>query len=127
MNKKNTRLNVRALLLTGFAVLCCMPGLKGQSFVDDVFLYEVLSEQDKTVNLTGLADMTLTEYVIPSTVVYNENTYHVSSIGTIFQNRTGITAISLPEGIKNIKEAFIGCTGLQSIVVPGSEIGRAHV
>ena len=58
--------------------------------------------------------------VIPSTIVYEGNTYPVTRIGrNAFYTETGIYTISLPETIESIgKYAFYFCVNLQSINIP---------
>ncbi len=57
---------------------------------------------------------------IPSTIVYEGNTYPVTRIGrNAFYTETGIYTISLPETIESIgKYAFYFCVNLQSINIP---------
>lgn len=65
---------------------------------------------------------------IPSTIVYEENLFAVTSIGSnAFSRCEGLTSVSLPEGLTSIGNyAFYYCTGLTSISFPKSltSIGR---
>ena len=60
--------------------------------------------------------------VIPTSVVYNSNTYTVIGIGKeAFGGCAGLTAVVIPEGITDIGDkAFIDCTALTSVVIPES-------
>ena len=57
---------------------------------------------------------------IPSIVSYNGNNYNVVSIGDqAFSNCTGLTSVTIPEGVTSIgSSAFAGCTGLTSVTIP---------
>ncbi len=60
--------------------------------------------------------------VIPESVMYNGNTYSVTTIGEqTFRGCTGLTSITIPNSVTNISDrAFSGCTGLTSITIPNS-------
>ena len=57
--------------------------------------------------------------VIPSSVVYNGNTYSVTSIGwRAFFSCSGLTSVTIPNSVTSIDEyAFQNCSGLTSIKV----------
>ena len=59
---------------------------------------------------------------IPSSVVYDGNTYSVTSIGTFaFYWCSGLTSVTIPNSVTNIGEsAFNGCSGLTSLTIPNS-------
>ena len=60
--------------------------------------------------------------VIPSSVVYQGNTYGVTSIGDdAFYGCSGLTSITIPNSVKGIQEnAFSRCSGLTSVTIPES-------
>ena len=60
--------------------------------------------------------------VIPDTVVYNDVTYDVTSIGQYaFHQCSGLTSVSIPNSVTRIREdAFAHCSGLDSITIPNS-------
>ena len=60
--------------------------------------------------------------IIPETVVFNEVTYRVTSIGErAFANYDFITSIVIPDSVTSIgEEAFSRCESLTSIVIPDS-------
>ncbi len=60
--------------------------------------------------------------VIPTTIVYNSNTYTVIGIGErAFKGCTGMTSVVIPDGIIDIGySAFADCSGLTSVTIPES-------
>ena len=60
------------------------------------------------------------DIIIPETVVFNEVTYRVTSIGyEAFKGCSSLTSIVIPNSVKSIGEAaFKGCTFLKSIPIP---------
>ena len=66
--------------------------------------------------------------IIPETVVFNERTYRVTSIGKeAFAFCYPLTSITIPDSVKSIGgEAFFYCDSLKEICIPNSvkSIGR---
>ena len=60
--------------------------------------------------------------VIPSSVVYNGNTYPVTSIGSeAFYYCSGLTSVTIPNSVTSIgSSAFYDCYGLTSVTIPNS-------
>ena len=60
--------------------------------------------------------------VIPETVVFNDVTYRVTSIGArALEGCSSLTSITIPNSVTSIKAwAFAGCTSLISIAIPNS-------
>ena len=82
-----------------------------------------LSNNQATV--TGLADKTYSgELVIPDNVIYNGNTYPVTSIySSAFEDCTGITSVHIGNNVSEInQQSFINCTALTSINIPESVV-----
>ncbi len=59
------------------------------------------------------------DVVIPDSVIYNNNTYAVISVGdNAFSNCPGLTSVSIPASVTGIGSQVLGgCTGLTSIIV----------
>lgn len=87
--------------------------------------YETLGEHVRVIAREGKYSGKI---VIPETVVYEGNTYTVTSIGGVhdtkdgaFQNCSELTEIVLPKNVTEIgTNAFEYCTGLTDITLPDS-------
>jgi len=92
---------------------------------------------------TGSAYNTYNNYVtgnvvIPATVVYNNTTYNVTELRSIyvvssgydygsFDGCSGLTSITIPNSVTTIGGyAFYGCTGLTSVIIPNSDTTIEH-
>ena len=68
------------------------------------------------------------DIIIPDTVVFNERTYRVTSIGKkAFAFCDPLTSITIPDSVKSIGwKAFLDCESLKEICIPNSvtSIGR---
>ena len=62
------------------------------------------------------------DIIIPETVVFNERTYRVTSIGEgAFFHCESLTDITIPNSVKSIEDgAFCQCSSLTSITIPNS-------
>ena len=60
--------------------------------------------------------------VIPESVVYEGNTYSVTSVGSAaFSNCSGLTSVTIPNSVTSIGSgAFSYCSGLISVTIPNS-------
>ena len=80
---------------------------------------EVAADTSNKKNVSGAGYVHLTEIVIPSTVIYEDKTYHVTRIGHgAFMYCPNLMHIDLPTSIKSIGEAaFHNCRYLSSITL----------
>lgn len=64
------------------------------------------------------------DVTIPSSVIYEDKTYSVTSIeNSAFSSNSYLKSITIPNSITSIgKSAFWGCTGLTSVAIPNSVI-----
>ena len=120
---KNFKTILAALLL-----LCCAT-LSAHDFEVEGIFYNILSEEDRTVEVTykgSYGGEYSGEYsgnvVIPANVTYEGTTYSVTTIGgRAFFGCTGLTSIEIPNSVTTIREwAFSYCDGITSIEIPNS-------
>ncbi len=114
------------LLLTAMLLLTgTMAG--AQTFTVDILEYKVTSETEMTAEVCR-APRDIQEVTIPSTVIHEGDTYHVTSIGkNAFYNCTSLAEVNLPGSIARINEySFYNCAALTEINIPEGviEIGN---
>ena len=111
---------MKRLILSTVCMLFCATGLWAQTLVDGI--YYDLSASAKTASVVSGGGNYSEDIVIPPTVIYNETTYSVTSIGGgAFYKCTGLTSITIPNSVTSIGGgAFADCTGLTSVTIPNS-------
>ncbi|MBQ9555386.1 MAG: leucine-rich repeat protein [Muribaculaceae bacterium] len=116
------QLLIQALVLTAVLVTSVFQ-LRAYDFVKDGIYYTV-SGTNATVANNGSFNTYSGNIIIPATVTNNGTTYNVVTIGyQSFKDCSGLTGISLPEGIVYVmNEAFMNCTSLQSITLPSTVV-----
>lgn len=101
-------------------MLMCTIVANAADFQLDGICYNILSGEDRTVEVTFIGDNYSTffgEYTgvvtIPDSVVYNGATYHVIAIGEgAFGSCSGLSAVEIPASVTSIgKNAFYGVPG----------------
>ena len=109
-----------ALMLA--AMLMASATASAYYFESDGIYYYVLSEEEKTAEVTyNYKDIEHNSYsgnvVIPEQVKFEEKNYTITAIGSnAFSGCSGLTSIELPVGVISIGDgAFFGCSGLTSI------------
>ncbi len=109
-------------LLTS-AILLPMSALAadGDVFTYNDLRYKVLSETDKTCEVSDNAGIT-GDVVIPETVENDGVSYRVTEIGaSAFAACRQMKSISIPESIVAIRERGLeNCSGLETLVIPNS-------
>ena len=128
-------------ILCVIAFLCCLTkagaqtdGTTNYDFVVNGYFYRVTSETEKTVAITYEKtsyddyydeNIFISGYTgsvsIPTAVTYNSQSYQVTSIDAHAFDGSSITAVSIPDCIREIGDgAFLDCRSLQSVILPQS-------
>ena len=98
------------------------------NFELDSIYYNILSEEDRTVETTYLSDFRNNadtyegEIEIPKKLIYNSKTYTVTAIGDkTFYYCSKLNSVSIPNSVTSIgNNAFSSCWGLTSVSIPNS-------
>lgn len=134
--KRRTILKVQAKVKTAFIrafalIFALIPYLyaTASDFEVDGLYYNILSEEDRTVEVTHKSNHSdenenyvSGEMEIPRRVLYNKKTYTVTAIGMYaFCQCTGLTSVTIPSSVTSIGDcAFFRCSGLTSMTIPNS-------
>ena len=106
------------------AVLCTSLSASAYVFYSDGLYYNILSEEDHTVEVTDpyKADYVSGDIEIPRKVIYNSKTYTVTSIGEdAFSYCSSLESVTIPNSVTSIgDDAFLGCSSLASVTIPNS-------
>ncbi len=107
--------------MTALLLLCCTVASAADFEVDGI-CYNILSDSDKTVEVTRGSKTNSGAVTIPASVTYNSITYSVTSIGTkAFSDCRHLTSIEISASVTSIGDyAFKRCSDLTSIVIPAS-------
>lgn len=115
-------MKAKRLLLLLFTVLCFGTKASGwKECIDDI--YYNLNYFEKTAEVTYRGkdigtDVYTGDIVIPSTIIYSNETYTVTAIGEkAFNNCRNLTSITIPHSVVEIDCTFYGCNKLKEINV----------
>ena len=90
-----------------------------KDFEVDGIYYNILSEDDRTVEVTKGPDKYKGDIVIPAEVTYDGSTYSVTTIGeNAFYHCYDLTSVSMPSVTTIGDEAFSNCYDLTSVSMP---------
>ncbi|WP_304960128.1 leucine-rich repeat domain-containing protein, partial [Muribaculum intestinale] len=100
------------------------------NFKSDGLYYNILSETDRTVEVTYYRNDGYGSYYndaygdieIPSKLIYDRKTYKVTSIGKYaFYKCSGLTSVTIPNSVTSIgQRVFENCSGLTSVTIGNS-------
>ena len=102
--------------MTALLLLCCTAA-SAYDFKFGGIYFNILSSEDKTVEVTSGSNKYTGAVTIPASVTYKGITYSVTRIGNYaFCDCSGLTSIEIPSSVTSIGEsAFCFCDGLTSI------------
>lgn len=116
----------RKLLFALFTLLSIATS-SAAAFKYEKLYYNIISEEDRTVEVTYLDSKFNTAYVsgdieIPRKVMYKSKTYTVTSIGgSAFYGCSKLASVTIGNSVTSIgKSAFSGCSKLASVTIPNS-------
>ena len=118
----------RKLLFALFTLLSIATS-SAYDFKYDGLLYNIISEEDRTVEVTYKysADLKNKDYVsgdieIPPKAIYKSKTYTVTAIGhDAFYHCSNLTSVTIPNSVTSIGSfAFSSCSALTSVTIPNS-------
>ena len=91
-------------------------------FKFDGICYNILSEEDRTVEVAEPYQFVKGHISISPKVIYNSKSYSVTAIGEgAFYECSGLTSVDIPSSVTTIGDrAFIRCSGLTSVDIPSS-------
>ena len=108
-------------LFTALLLLCSMAAMAETVTIDDI-TYDVITKAKVATVITKETGKYSGSVVIPETIVHNNVTCSVTSIGDYaFSYCSGLTSITIPNSVTTIGyRAFEGCSGLTSVTIPNS-------
>ena len=93
--------------------------VNAQEFMVDGICYNILSEDDRTVEVAESPYGYSGEVVIPAEVTYDGSTYSVTAIGDLaFGYCSALTSVSMPSVTTIGNSAFERCSALTSVEMP---------
>lgn len=121
--------------LISIVVLSASLSISAYDFRVDGICYKIISESDRTIEVTYLYDSSYSngaygsgEVDIPSKLIYNGKTYTVVAIGhDAFAGSRNLTSVIIPKSVTEIKySAFSGCRNLAKVAIPNSVTEFGH-
>lgn len=110
-----------SLLLAVATIVCTGFGSQAQNFNDNGIEFSVLPDRSQAVAVAG-ADSTVTDLIIPASVIHGDALYEVTAIAdNAFNGNMNILSVSIPGTVQSIgKQAFEHCESLTQVDIPES-------
>lgn len=112
------------IILFLFSVLPCLAQDDSDGFISDGMEYVITSEEENTVQLVDASGKYAWDYsgeiTIPTTVLYGNKTYTVTSIGWAFTGFHKEITVSIPSTVTELQGTFVDSYGLKTIELPNS-------
>ena len=114
------RKNLLKLLFALTVMLSCWLPSQAQDFYMGIFSYNILSEEDNTVEICAVLDKSCVSVEVSPMVKYNGENYSVVAIGKhAFYECSKLITVELCSTVKTIDYAAFGyCESLTSIDIP---------
>lgn len=108
---------LKGLLLS--LLLVCVGNVSAHDFEENGIYYNILSESDKTVEVSGCSNECIGNVIVPEEVTCNGVIYSVVSIGnSAFSGRSNITGVQISNSVTKIDTyAFRNCPKLISAAI----------
>ena len=130
--KRQNLLNLLTMLISLISVNAYAHDIEVQNTEGKTIYYKFINDNTELAvtfrgtTPSGTTSLVSNEYsgeiVIPGSVIYEDNTYPVTSIAdSAFYYCTSLTSVTIPNSVTSIgKNAFYDCRGLTSISIPNS-------
>ncbi len=116
-------MKTKLFLLMAAVLFACSTAKAYDALIDGIYynFNEDKAEAEVTYKYTSYNSYT-GDIAIPESVVYNAQTYSVTSIGEkAFYSCSSLTSVIIPNSVTSIgKNAFVSCSGLTSVTIPNS-------
>ena len=115
-----------------FVALLATIALEAADFHVDGISYNFLNDSNVAVTYLGRwagdSYAYTGEIIIPSTVIHNNTSYNVTSIGVeAFKSCSSLTSVTIGNNVTSIGDyAFYGCSSLTSIIIPDNVVSIGY-
>ena len=115
-------MKTKLFLLMAIVLFACSTAKAYDAEIDGIYYNFNGDEAEVTNKRLGLYNSYSGDIVIPESVIYNEKTYSVTSIGSqAFFSCDSLTSVAIPNSVTYIgKEAFSRSKALSSVTIPNS-------
>ena len=114
-------MKTKLFLLMAAVLFACSTAKAYDALIDGIY-YNFNGDEAKVTDINTSNNSYIGDIAIPEFVVYNAQTYSVTSIGNYaFYDYKDLTSVTIGNSVTSIgKSAFYGCSGLTSVTIPNS-------